>query len=205
MHLPDTLYTSLCFTKEDKESVRMSVFTSVTTFIIRQNKLLTCMLLRSFCLSLYRNRTFPVKTLKKLHSWGSATKETKQTFLSCFSLTLKSWTPMQANIKSRSMVTSTMFPMVLTATNTHWTTCYRGREMMGRCEIWWAHQYFLLFFFFFFSRHVFTFSPLALLMALRGLRTLKTLKIFTTEIALDLQKHMTSIYQHQLICFLWDD
>lgn len=39
------------------------------------------------------------------------------------SLTLKSWTPMQANMKSRSMVTNTMFPMVLMATNTHWTTC----------------------------------------------------------------------------------
>lgn len=31
-----------------------------------------------------------------------------------------------------------------------------------------------------------TFSPLALLMALRGLRTLRTRKIFTTLIALDL-------------------
>lgn len=41
----------------------------------------------------------------------------------CQMLTLKSWTPMQANMKSSNMVTSTMFPMVLTATNTHWTTC----------------------------------------------------------------------------------
>lgn len=35
----------------------------------------------------------------------------------------------------------------------------------------------------------FTFNPLALLMALRGLNTLNTLRIFTTEMALDL--HIT--------------
>lgn len=34
-------------------------------------------------------------------------------------LTLKSCTPMQANIKLSSMVTRTMLPMVLMATNTH--------------------------------------------------------------------------------------
>lgn len=39
------------------------------------------------------------------------------------SLTLKSWTPMQANMKSKSIVTKTILPMVLMATNTHWTTC----------------------------------------------------------------------------------
>jgi hypothetical protein len=33
-----------------------------------------------------------------------------------------------------------------------------------------------------------TLSPFALLIALRGLRTLKTLRIFTTEMALDLRK-----------------
>lgn len=36
-----------------------------------------------------------------------------------------------------------------------------------------------------------TFNPLALLMARRGLSTLSTLRIFTTEIALDLHKDMT--------------
>lgn len=35
----------------------------------------------------------------------------------------------------------------------------------------------------------FTFKPLALLIALRGLSTLNTLRIFTTEMALDLQSH----------------
>ena len=39
------------------------------------------------------------------------------------SLTLKSWTPMHANMNCRSVVTSTMFPMVRMATNTHCTTC----------------------------------------------------------------------------------
>lgn len=58
------------------------------------------------------------------------TKENPQNISILFFLTLKSWTPMQANIKSRSMVTSTIFPMVLTATNTHWTTCYRGIVMI---------------------------------------------------------------------------
>lgn len=107
---------------------------------------------------------------------------------------------MQANMKSRSMVTSTIFPMVLTATNTHWTTCYRGREMIGICEIRFAYHCFVLFCFF--SKTCFTFRPLALLMALRGLNTLKTLKIFTTEIALDLQKHIT---KWKLMCYLWED
>ena len=42
--------------------------------------------------------------------------------------TLKSWTPMQANMKFSSMVTKTMLPMVLMATNTHWTTCYQHTD-----------------------------------------------------------------------------
>ena len=37
-----------------------------------------------------------------------------------------------------------------------------------------------------------TLRPLALLMALRGLSTLKTLRIFTTEMALDLDDTNTS-------------
>ena len=37
--------------------------------------------------------------------------------------TLKSWTPMTANMNSNRQVTSIMLPMVLTATMTHWTTC----------------------------------------------------------------------------------
>ena len=69
--------------------------------------------------------------------------------------TLKSWTPMTANMNWRRRVTRTMLPMVLTATMTHWTTCL---------------------------------SPLARLMALRGRRTRRTLRIFTTEIAPELQR-----------------
>lgn len=42
--------------------------------------------------------------------------------------TLKSWTPIQANMKFSSMVTRTMLPMVLMATNTHWTTCCRHTQ-----------------------------------------------------------------------------
>lgn len=38
-------------------------------------------------------------------------------------LTLKSWTPMQANMNCRRVVTRTMLPMVRMATNTHCTTC----------------------------------------------------------------------------------
>ena len=96
-------------------------------------------------------------------------------------LTLKSWTPMQANMKSSSMVTSTIFPMVLTATNTHWTTCYEDRDIKddesGQNEAIQNCKYI--------GRYG-TLSPLALLMALRGLSTLNTLRIFTTEMALDL-------------------
>ena len=36
---------------------------------------------------------------------------------------MKSWTPMQANMNCRRVVTRTMFPMVRMATNTHCTTC----------------------------------------------------------------------------------
>ena len=35
---------------------------------------------------------------------------------------------MQANMKFSSMVTKTMLPMVLMATNTHWTTCYQHTD-----------------------------------------------------------------------------
>lgn len=41
-----------------------------------------------------------------------------------FGVTLKSWTPMQANMNCSRVVTIMMFPMVLMATNTHWTTCW---------------------------------------------------------------------------------
>lgn len=43
-------------------------------------------------------------------------------------LTLKSWTPMQANMNCRRVVTRTMFPMVRMATNTHCTTCCGRRQ-----------------------------------------------------------------------------
>jgi hypothetical protein len=36
---------------------------------------------------------------------------------------------MQENMKFSSMVTKTMLPMVLMATNTHWTTCYQHTDM----------------------------------------------------------------------------
>lgn len=42
-------------------------------------------------------------------------------------LTLKSWTPMHANMNCRRVVTRTMFPMVRMATNTHCTTCWGGK------------------------------------------------------------------------------
>ena len=43
-------------------------------------------------------------------------------------VTLKSWTPITANMNSRRNVTSTMLPMVLTATITHWTTCWNEEK-----------------------------------------------------------------------------
>lgn len=152
-------------------------------------------------------------------------------------LTLKSWTPMQANMNCRRVVTRTMFPMVRMATNTHCTTCcgdgspgwhlpllaaqpspgaprckpscllacqgqkgLTGTELPRRTPILteqrgrakpvlsgpnlesglgspplqgslWAPL---------------TFRPLALLMARSGRSTLRTLRIFTTEMVLDL-------------------
>lgn len=47
-----------------------------------------------------------------------------------FTVTLKSWTPMQANMNCRRVVTIMMFPMVLMATNTHWTTCWNTVVMV---------------------------------------------------------------------------
>lgn len=38
--------------------------------------------------------------------------------------TLKSWTPMQANMNWRRVVTIMMLPIVRMATKTHWTTCW---------------------------------------------------------------------------------
>lgn len=40
--------------------------------------------------------------------------------------TLKSCTPIQANINCSRVVTIMMLPMVLMATNTHWTTCCKA-------------------------------------------------------------------------------
>lgn len=75
-----------------------------------------------------------------------------------------------------------MLPIVLMATNTHWTTCCKGQPFNVSRDTK-------------FCRHkqkqccailILTLSPLALLMALRGRRTLKTRRILTTEIAEDL-------------------
>lgn len=46
-----------------------------------------------------------------------------------FLLTLKSCTPMQANMNCRSVVTIMIFPMVRMATNTHCTTCCRHPQI----------------------------------------------------------------------------
>lgn len=100
-----------------------------------------------------------------------------------FFLTLKSCTPMQANINWSSVVTMTMLPMVLMATNTHCTTCWNRREKQRvnthrgahRADICGSYV------------HVQTFNPFALLMALSGLSTRSTRRIFTTLIALDLK------------------
>lgn len=131
--------------------------------------------------------------------------------------TLKSWTPIQANMKFSSMVTRTMLPMVLMATNTHWTTCCRHTQtklirvsrmhpkvlllpvMVPVVFVFYSITAFLWVILSFlaismscsccvFQSQSCTFNPLALLMALRGLSTLSTLRIFTTEIALDLHK-----------------
>lgn len=48
-------------------------------------------------------------------------------------LTLKSWTPTQAKMNCRRVVTRTMLPMVRMATNTHCTTCCGGRAL-GEAE-----------------------------------------------------------------------
>lgn len=164
-------------------------------------------------------------------------------------LTLKSWTPMQANMNCRRVVTRTMFPMVRMATNTHCTTCCRGGSLVGTCpfsrpaqpspgassaslapsqlvedrkgswgqscpgsspsplckgggpsqcclgQVWsqawgplprgslWAPL---------------TFRPLALLMARSGRSTLRTLRIFTTEMVLDLGAACSAFPRPQL-------
>lgn len=109
----------------------------------KHKKVLTCMCPQSLYQDLCRHRICPGKTTK-VCLWGRSTKviyitknSVKQQCASILFpsfLTLKSWTPMQANMKSSSMVTSTIFPMVLTATNTHWTTCYKDRDITNR---WW--------------------------------------------------------------------
>lgn len=56
----------------------------------------------------------------------------KNTVIIFFGVTLNSWTPMQANMNCRRVVTIMMFPMVLMATNTHWTTCWNTVVRMQR-------------------------------------------------------------------------
>lgn len=105
----------------------------------------------------------------------------------CLSLslhsTLNSCTPIQANMNWSKVVTIMMLPIVLMATNTHWTTCCKGQSFkVSRETKYCRHKQkqcsAILFL---------TLSPLALLMALSGRRTLRTRRIFTTEIAEDLQ------------------
>lgn len=150
---------------------------------------------------------------------------------------------MQANMNCSNVVTTTMLPIVLMATNTHWTTCCGGRGQCT-CEHAWGkpllciphpltagmgprksgslpramgwdrplpqtgsgnwvpgpanptgHN----------ACHItsredlhgprtpspslpLTFRPFALFMARRGLNTLSTRRIFTTEMALDLRR-----------------
>lgn len=105
-----------------------------------------------------------------------------------FHHTLKSCTPMQANMNCSSVVTIMMLPMVLMATNTHWTTCCKGHTVTATFS-WKTRRTNTA------QTHtapccdavILTFRPLALLMALSGRRTLKTRRIFTTEIAEDLR------------------
>lgn len=48
-------------------------------------------------------------------------------------ITLKSWTPMTANMNCRRYVTSMIFPMVFIATITHLTTYYKqGKKHPGK-------------------------------------------------------------------------
>lgn len=51
--------------------------------------------------------------------------------------TLKSCTPIQANMNCSSVVTIMMLPMVLMATNTHWTTCCKTHTVKHKC----THKY----------------------------------------------------------------
>lgn len=44
--------------------------------------------------------------------------------------TLNNWTPITANINCRRHVTRTIFPIVLTATITHCTTCYKTVKIL---------------------------------------------------------------------------
>lgn len=125
-------------------------------------------------------------------------------------LTFHSWTPMTANKKLNSIVTSMMFQMVFTATKTHCTTCCRnkryiedaselhtdtvsGNLLHGRCFsqvsifLQGNHGIDDIEYLASISIHPYqrsislTFSPLALLIALKGLKTLRTLRILTTE------------------------
>lgn len=50
---------------------------------------------------------------------------------------------------------------------------------------------------------IYTLSPLALLMALKGRSTLNTLRIFTTEIALDLDDTSTGTLYYFFLCVVF--
>lgn len=49
--------------------------------------------------------------------------------------TLNNCTPITANINCRRQVTNTMFPIVFTATITHWTTCYTTQYILNTFAI----------------------------------------------------------------------
>lgn len=120
---------------------------------------LTCNLLCSSSIYRYKNKKFPErKSFIVQLDWKS------------FDSTLKSWTPIQANMNCRRNVTSMMFPMVFIATTTHWTTCCTRKRfadfLKRKAEM-----------------KCFTFKPLARLMARNGLSTRRTRRILTTEIA----------------------
>lgn len=43
---------------------------------------------------------------------------------------------MQANMNCSNVVTTTMLPIVLMATNTHWTTCCGGQGKRAHEHVW---------------------------------------------------------------------
>lgn len=61
----------------------------------------------------------------------SDTKKMIASIIALDQLTLKSCTPIQANMNCSRVVTIMMLPMVLMATNTHCTTCYTEKNCLG--------------------------------------------------------------------------